>query len=348
MSRHDNLFFYFLRMGLWGAEEEYTGEQPGPDDWKQVFQTAQEQAVTGVVMDGIARTAMRPDRPLWEQWVWHLLYMEQMNRRIAQHGEQWLTWLKKAGIRAFVFKGTSVATWYAQPLHRSFGDVDIVVQEGWERLIPALEKAGIAYQNQYGDVTVQDGGEIPVELHPRWEYVYNPIINSRLKKLLRGAGEDDKELYFVCLLLHLQRHFLTYGIGLKQVCDVAVMLHAAPLDRERVRSLIRLLHAVAFSRILFGFIDTYLGGAIEYPFPPVTDGKRFDLLQDVLMGDGYRLTHRQVTAASRKSLAVVRIAVNVWFWARRSLRLFSLLPGEICGFWWYMVRRRIGRLVSLN
>lgn len=341
MNQRDSLFFYFLRMGLWEAEEVYDGAAPGREDWERMFRTAQLQAVTGVVMDGIARTGMRPDRSLWEQWVWHLLYVEQMNRRIVQCGERWLSWLGEKGIRAFVFKGTSVASWYGQPLHRSFGDVDIVVQQGWEKLVPALKEAGIAYRNEHGDLVVQDDDQVPVELHKRWEYVYNPLVNRRLKKLLGKATEKDRELYLVCLILHLQRHFLTYGIGLKQVCDVAVMLHAASLDRERTASLLRRLHAVAFSRLLFGFIDVYLGGTERYPLPPVTSGKRFDVLCDVIMNDGYHRKGQQEALASRSRWAAVRIARNVWFWARRSLRLFSILPGETCGFWWYMGWRRI-------
>ena len=341
MNQRDNLFFYFLRMGLWEAEEAYAGAAPGREDWEQMFRTAQLQAVTGVVMDGIARTGMRPDRELWEPWVWHLLYVEQMNRRIAQCGERWLSWLGEKGIRAFVFKGASVASWYGQPLHRSFGDVDIVVQEGWEKLVPALKKAGIAYRNEHGDLVVQDGDQVPVELHERWEYVYNPLANSRLQKLLGKATEKDRELYFVCLILHLQRHFLTYGIGLKQVCDVAVMLHAASLDREKTASLLRRLHAVRFSRLLFGFIDVYLGGTGQYPLPPVKAGRQFEVLREVIMNDGYLQKKQQEAQAVSRRSAAARIACNVWFWARRSLRLFGILPGETCGFWWHMAWRRI-------
>ena len=162
-----------------------------------------------------------------------------------------------------------------------------------------------------------------------------------IPSLFMYSEEKDRELYLVCLILHLQRHFLTYGIGLKQVCDVAVMLHAASLDRERTAGLLRRLHAVAFSRLLFGFIDVYLGGTERYPLSPVTSGKRFDVLCDVIMNDGYHRKGQQEALASRSRWAAVRIARNVWFWARRSLRLFSILPGETCGFWWYMGWRRI-------
>ena len=212
------LFFYFLRRGLWETKEEYKGSKAiGPEDWERLFAMAHEQAVTGWLIDGVGRTAMRPARNVWEQWLFHLLYLEQMNRLAERCGQQWLERLEKAGMPAFVFKGTSVALWYQQPLHRSPGDVDIVLKEGWTRLQPVLAEAGIAFRDENGDIVVQENEQVPVEFHARWEYVYNPVVNARLQQLCRKADETDRELYLVCLILHIRRHFLTYGIGLKQV-----------------------------------------------------------------------------------------------------------------------------------
>ena len=122
---------------------------------------------------------------------------------------------------------------------------------------------------------------------------------------------------------------------------MAVMLHAAPLDRERTASLLRRLHAVRFSRLLFGFINVYLGGTEQYPLPPVKAGRQFDVLREVIMNDGYLQKKQQEAQAVSRRSAAARIACNVWFWARRSLRLFGILPGETCGFWWHMAWRRI-------
>ena len=134
----ETLFFYFLRRGLWKTKEEYKGERTiGPEDWERLFAMAHEQAVTGWLIDGVGRTAMRPDSSVWEQWLFHLLYLEQMNRLVERCGQQWLERLEKAGMPAFVFKGASVALWYQQPLHRSPGDVDVVLKDGWSRF-PAI------------------------------------------------------------------------------------------------------------------------------------------------------------------------------------------------------------------
>lgn len=92
----ETLFFYFLRRGLWETEEEYKGSKAiGPEDWERLFAMAHEQAVTGWLIDGVGRTAMRPARNVWEQWLFHLLYLEQMNRLAERCGQQWLERLEK-------------------------------------------------------------------------------------------------------------------------------------------------------------------------------------------------------------------------------------------------------------
>ena len=81
-----------------------------------------------------------------------------------------------------------------------------------------LRTEKVSYQNERGDLIVHEAGLTAVELHPRREYLYNPVTDARLQALLKGGISN--ELYLVCLIVHLRRHFLTYGIGLKQVCDV--------------------------------------------------------------------------------------------------------------------------------
>ena len=208
-------FLFFLRRGLSG--KPYTGRVGfllTRDAWQELFEMARVQAVTGLFVDGVACTSLRPDWDLWEQWVAHLFYIEQMNERIAKRGEEWVSRLAEAGIRAAVFKGSSVAAWYPNPLHRSFGDIDIVVEEDWGKVEELLRTEKVSYQNERGDLIVHEAGLTAVELHPRREYLYNPVTDARLQALLKGGISN--ELYLVCLIVHLRRHFLTYGIGLKQ------------------------------------------------------------------------------------------------------------------------------------
>ena len=148
MSRAERLLFSFLRLGLYGdARENIVWAEA--DDWDELFSLSCRQAVFGIVADGIAMTAMRPPLALWQKWIALLLHTEMMNEEMACQGDRLVGMLAADGIKASVFKGTSVARWYPKPAHRSYGDIDIVVHEGWERLAPLLQRRGLGARRRY-------------------------------------------------------------------------------------------------------------------------------------------------------------------------------------------------------
>ena len=81
MVRDEELFFHFLRLGLWGEEPDEPGyDMTGltRDDWCRIYDMGHRQAVSGIVTDGIAHCGVRPDGELWGQWIAQLMYMERM------------------------------------------------------------------------------------------------------------------------------------------------------------------------------------------------------------------------------------------------------------------------------
>ena len=345
----EQLFFQFLRMGLWRSGEVCIGQSLSADEWAQLFRFAHSQGVTGLFIDGVAQGEMRPEDELWAKWIAHLLYLERANRYIAIRGEAWVKRLGDAGISASVFKGSSVGAWYPEPLHRSHGDIDIVISEGWDNLVSVLaQEEWETYRSDEDEIILEEKHRLLVEFHRRWEYLYNPWTNRCFQKWCRNSKPLDNELYLVCLILHIQRHFLTYGIGLKQVCDVALMLRRASLDRGRVAYLLRSLHAERFSRLLFGFIALHLGGVEVFPLSPLKSGKGLELLNDVILREGYNSKMEQELVSGSKSRAMTRIVSNATFWTKRCYRVFSIMPGEACCFLLYKVIERLKKLVKIK
>ena len=67
MGRDEELFFHFLRLGLWGEEPDEPGyDMTGltRDDWCRIYDMGHRQAVSGIVTDGIAHCGVRPDGEL--------------------------------------------------------------------------------------------------------------------------------------------------------------------------------------------------------------------------------------------------------------------------------------------
>lgn len=346
-SERQRLFFHYIRMGLWKKEEAYPGKPLSTEGWEELFRMAHRQAVTGLLIDGVALDNQRPDQALWDSWVAHLFFLERANRYIAQRGEAWIEKLAQAGIPATLFKGSSVASWYPEPGHRSHGDVDIVITDGWNRLEAFLEQeGGTFYRSQEDEIVLEEKNRLLVEFHRHWECLYNPLTNRRLQQICRSAQPGDKELYFVCLILHIQRHVLTYGVGLKQICDVAVMLRRASLELGKVASLLHRLHAERFSRLLFGFIAVHLGGVEDYPLAPVTAGKGWERLNKAILQEGYHSKIEQERVAGSKSRSVSRMASNAVFWTKRCFSIYRIMPSEACCFLFSKVLKRLGSFFS--
>lgn len=346
-SERQRLFFRYIRMGLWKKEEAYSGKPLSTEEWEELFRLAHRQAVTGLLIDGVAQDAQRPDQALWDSWVAHLFFLERANRYIAQRGEAWIEKLAQVGIPATLFKGSSVASWYPKPGHRSHGDVDIVITDGWNRLEAFLEQeGGTFYRSQEDEIVLEEKNRLLVEFHRHWECLYNPLTNRRLQQICRSVQPGDKELYFVCLILHIQRHILTYGVGLKQICDVAVMLSRASLELGKVASLLHRLHAERFSRLLFGFIACYLGGVEDYPLAPVTTGKGWERLNKAILQEGYHSKIEQERVAGSKSRSVSRMASNAVFWTKRCFSIYRIMPSEACCFLFSKVFKRLGSFLE--
>lgn len=333
-------FFRFLRMGLWGRQEFGEEVSFSASQWKQLFALAHRQAVTGVLVDGVALGTSKPDDEVWGKWIAHLFHLEKANGWIAQRGNQWISQLAEAGISASVFKGSSVSGWYPQPLHRSYGDIDVVVTGGWEKLPDFLHEMGMVSERMDEDeIIVCEKNGVYVEFHRLWECLYHRKNNARLQELCRN--DWCEEMYFVCLILHVQRHFLTYGIGLKQVCDVAVMLYATQLDYRKIAAILKELQMETFSRLLFGFISLHLCPVKDYPLPPITHGKKLEMLSEVIWQEGYELKMKQEVRSESRGGSFTRMADNACFWAKRCLRLCSILPGEAGCFLLYKARKRL-------
>lgn len=369
MDDTEKYLFHFLRIGLGFGGAEQDVDVSGCD-WNALFSLSLRQAVQGVVADGIAASGLRPPPGLWHEWVAHLLHLEMINDEMARQGK-WLLGLLAANcIEASVFKGTSVAAWYPHPLHRCYGDIDIVVHSGWDKLCQVLQDNGLTYFYESGDIIVEQlydasraalcdewrpryaGRRFRVEFHPAYETLYNPFMNARLKRTsadmagrMRGGvkalsvADGGTEFYLACLILHLRRHVLSYGIGLKQVCDVAVMLRRAGVDMALLEQMLRHFGAWRFSRALFRFIEAYLFGGVS---SQCRGDKATALLYDIFIGDGYVLKAERESKGNRTRFSPVRIAGNGLFWAKRSLHLFRLMPGESFFFMFSKAVKRLG------
>ncbi len=329
------LFYRILNSGLWGGGSRSEGFSVSDRERRTLFEMGRLQAVSGVLAIGMDECGvdLGSDRL---SWVKTLMYIEKRGKKIDLLARKIVEELADEGMTAEVFKGPSVAKWYRKPEARSFGDIDIVVMKGAERIEEVLRKWGIGYKREHEDVVCMIE-RINVEFHHRRDYVYCPKDNRVLQRLVKEYPESA-EVYLVCVMVHLRRHILTYGMGMKQVCDVAVMLRNAELDMEFLSKIIKELHMERFCAALFGFLKRCLEVEV-FPIEPDC-GRNSVFIEETVWRDGYLLKIERENR-SKGLPALRRVAGNAWFWVKRSVRMSVVMPREAAWFIPYMVKRRV-------
>lgn len=334
------LFYKILRSGLWGGDSRTRGFSVSESERKVLYKMGYVQAVSGILAMGMDECGvdLGNDSIVWAKV---LMYIERKGRKIEVLAQKIVRGLENEGLKAEVFKGPSVAKWYRNPLARSYGDIDVVVAEGNEKIEGVLSKWGVECKRLYEDVECSIEG-VNVEFHQRRDFAYCPKDNRTLQQLVKDFPNSN-EVYLACIMVHLRRHLLAYGMGMKQVCDVAVMLRNAELDMDFMAEIIRELHMERFCAALFGFLKRCLGMEV-FPIEPDC-GRNSVFIEETVWRDGYLLKMQRENRSMGLS-ALRRVAGNAWFWVKRCVRMSAVMPREAAWFIPYMVKRRVTVLKS--
>ena len=229
-------------------------------------------------------------RPAFASVTYHVVN----SRRLQQ---QLHTALTGAGVPYLIFKGTEIAAYYSRPELRSMGDLDLLVHRadkekagdilcrmGFERAAEGPEDHEWAYFKR----------ELEIELHHR--LLYQDDMNEAghvafTDRVWEYAATEDgvryhlePEFHFVYLLLHLRKHLLWAGIGVRQFLDLALMMKNAALRWERVEETLSDLELLPFARTCFAFIERWFD--IRCPIAPeqIPDGFFLSATETILSG----------------------------------------------------------------
>lgn len=330
-----DIFYNILNAGLWEDRNLSKDFSFSENEIDTLFEMGRLQAVGGLMMTGMNVYGISLGKQK-VRWINTLMGIENKNRKIDVLAEKIVSSLNAEGMNAEVFKGVSVAKWYRNPLARSYGDIDVVITEGFENIVNILGRKKIPFTVEHQDIVCNIEG-ISVEFHPQREYVYCTKDNRTLQRLVKDFPNSN-EVYLACIIVHLRRHMLTYGVGMKQVCDVAVMLKNADMDMDFMAEIIRELHMERFCAALFGFLKRCLEVEV-FPIGPDC-GRNSLFIEETVWRDGYILKMQRENR-SKGLPALRRVAGNAWFWVKRCVRMSAVMPREAACFIPYMVKRRI-------
>ena len=357
MSRIQDLFFFFLRRGLWG-EEQPVDKSLLPvqeEEWYLIYRLARKHTLQGIIYDGIMGlpAGFQMPRPLLLQWTVEIDKWERINR----HQQQMLCALQmlfnqEPAVPFELIKGPAIGCYYPNPLHRVCGDLDFYFC-GEEQVKRANERAGskgiCVELGKSGDSSYMVNGVL-VEQHPYLIELHNPFFQKALRKwekdvFMKASSDQCLNCYEVTVKVpvpvahqllvstHILKHLLNAGIGLRQLCDAAVLLRAQAeiLDKEELKKRCNQFGVYRWSKLLYALLVKYIGLPERYlPFP--TDENPDTLMVEVWESGNFgfydeRKAERPKGKWKNKWYTVKQIS-------RKAQLFFVYAPSET--FWWPM------------
>ena len=213
---------------------------------------------------------------LYDYWLGTAALIQQQNQKVNKQCLEVSAKFQEAGIRYSILKGQGVARLYSLDenedsnslgMFRQPGDIDVYVDCGREKAIEFAHSIGQENAEwDYKHLHLKMFKDTEVEVHYRVEVLLNLWKNRKLQKWFKKHEEDmfsqqggvitpTIEFNLFYILLHIYRHFLYEGVGLRQLLDYFFVLQEYEKSEEcRVKSeeLVDLLRQFGMSRFAQG------------------------------------------------------------------------------------------------
>ena len=218
--------------------------------------------------------------------------------------------LEEADVHPVLLKGLALAQYYPQPHLRQWGDIDLYVgQKQYHQATkvldaifpeadhPPVDDEERKHYNYVFPNTVLELHRISMGFaHPRDRKYYENLEEAYLTKdgpTFEIVGqrittpEETFNVFFT--FLHAWHHFVETGMNMKQLSDVAVLLHAKcdVIDAERLREMLTKLNLIEVWQLFMYIITNYLGlPEEECPFYTDACKERAELLFERVLREG--------------------------------------------------------------
>lgn len=338
------LFFELIQIAL--GNRECLSLTPSAQEWVDIYKESERQAVTGILIHGIDRlpAEQRPSQALLLQWIGVGQMIEQRNRLLNGRCKELLSDLTSAGLHPTILKGQGIAQCYPEALQkiRQPGDIDVYVSDGREKAIEYARSVGqnnIDWDYKHLHLNVWDDTE--VEMHYHVEVLLNLWKNRKLQKwfqkhqdAIQGSrfkvqGGDivtpTAEFNVFYILLHIYRHFLYEGVGLRQIVDyymVLRMVHDSRLMVNEYVETVREFGMEKFAKGLMWVMHETLGMPNKWMLwdPDEKEGKY--ILEQVMTGGNFGHHDKRLKHSGGKLGAVKAILTH-------NMHLITHYPSDV-------------------
>ena len=319
MNQHEEVFLSVLRSALWGHPVQVPD---GFNDWGAVMKLANMQAVNGLIWD-VMVTNQKIKASIPEQALAAMRDIPKNNLSMHTKLNNALilvvTTLREHGIEPVLLKGQGLARCYPVPELRQCGDIDLYVglddyEKAYDVLKPLAseidEKETIWNGDKHFHMNL---GSVLIEVH-RFAYVVKDVTLDRVYQSYAEVGlknnlvsldfggvsvntpADNFNVYYV--FKHLWHHCATSGVGLRQLCDLAVFLNSHDIDKIYLKQILSDMKDMRPWQTFGCVLVDYLGLAEDrFPFYNPRKHHKGELLLKLIFSDGnfghYRNSSRE-------------------------------------------------------
>lgn len=319
--------------------------------WKDLYELSLEQCVTSIVADTFTFLE-KGVCPLTEKmnWLGFVVRVEQKNKDLNILVGKLFHHFKKMGITPVLMKGQAFATNYPEPLHRQCGDIDIYFKHRaecekavkWGKGMDKIATNSFENKRERKHFTFSLQKET-VELHYLMCVFENDKFHKRLQEIIDWEFTHQDPLLVdingnlietvphtlsvLHQLIHIIRHLMEAGVGLRQICDLAVYLnmYAEVIDRERLIKYLKELELYSISQSIGDLLVSHLGLSIKkIPFPIDHSYTDF-ILNEIFTGGNFgkkRVEYR------KHSSSFIRKINSILYFYRRYRLYKPILPTE--------------------
>ena len=231
------------------------------DGWRRIAACAKEQSITGML--GYSFESLPENTRIPDDVLYYLLSEQEITARAGRKklavSKAVKEYFEVKGLHPLIMKGPTTAAFYPEPLMRSYGDIDLYFpgDEFKDARSLASDKTEI-----------EDAGD--GSFHFKWEDV-DVDVHSRYFDLHRPDKDlpavPSPEATVLMLSAHAMKHACGAGIGIRQICDVAMACKALEdkLDAKRLDEALWKAGMAKWQTLLSSFIINRLG--IKTPLP---------------------------------------------------------------------------------
>ncbi len=256
-------FLLLLRAAL---KEQFTEDTTplsslGETEWKGIATIAIEQSVSGLIGDAV--TSIPEETAIPDNILYYFISEKEkaamIGRRMALLAKNVSSLFRENGLHPILMKGPATAAYYPHPELRSYGDIDLYfTKDEFDEARALAAKESVVTDAGDGSFHFNMEG-VDVDVHRSYFDLH--MSDSDLPEI------SSPEASIIMLSAHAMKHACGTGLGLRQICDVAMAFKywEGRYDPDRLEAALRTSGMVKWQTLLSSFIINRLGIEVFCP-----------------------------------------------------------------------------------